>query len=323
MSMTPLHTRMMTLRLAWAAEGDVVAEARLIDMRKRGIVSLGARLQGPGVVHDMGVSVRINPQNLRIVAVESAMRAYPFAPSEATGLESCPDRLPETQALVGLVLEGAYQDVVMDEIGGTRGCFHIYTLMRLLCPSIVWALEHAQTQGESGVPGRAIFSRSILVDGLKGDGLELALHSVLTDVQYDDAPEETLAAGFSAAVSMSTTVPSLEITAASGRTRRSGPGTDLRGPWEPILALSRLVGVTLRKGYSAAILERVADTEESARLRQLLFMVAPVVMQCMPSLADELDLQTHRKEERRRTVINSCHMWREEGPLVTRLGKVK
>jgi hypothetical protein len=323
MIMTPLHTRMMTLRLSWASGGQVVAEARLIDMRKRGIVSLGSRLQGPGVVHDMGLTVRIDAAALRIVAIEPAMRAYPFLPTEASGGESCPDRLPGAQALVGLALSGSYQDVVMDEIGATSGCFHVYTLMRLLGPSVVWALEHAQEQSTSQAPGQPLFSRSILVDGHKGEGLSLGLQSILTDVHYAEDPQERLAAGFAAAVDISAVVPSLEITSASGRLRRSGPGTEARGPWTPLEDVANLCGVTLRKGYSAAVLARLCDAEESARLHQLLFMVAPVVMQCMPSLADELDLQTHRRDERRRTVINSCHMWREDGPLVTSLRKAE
>jgi hypothetical protein len=63
-SSVPLHTRMITLRIGWGAGGAVRAEGRIFDLRKRGIVPLAGKLQGPGVVHDMGAQVLLEYPSL-------------------------------------------------------------------------------------------------------------------------------------------------------------------------------------------------------------------------------------------------------------------
>jgi hypothetical protein len=46
----------------------------------------------------------------------------------------------------------------------------------------------------------------------------------------------------------------------------------------------------------------------------LVLMLAPVVMQCIPSLIDELEIG-RRRAEGPHAAIDSCHMWRAGGPL--------
>ena len=80
MSLTPLHTRMLSLRLSWAGDSSLVAQGRIFDLRKRGVVPLAGKLQGPGVVHDMAVQLQLDYPSLRIRSIAPTMSAFPFAP---------------------------------------------------------------------------------------------------------------------------------------------------------------------------------------------------------------------------------------------------
>jgi hypothetical protein len=324
MTPTPLHTRLISLRLSWAEEERVLAQGRLVDVRKRGIVPLAGTIQGPGIIHDMAVRVWLGFDDLKICRIEPVMSAYPFAPSSQTRGEGCPDRLGDVQRLLGLRLPEGYGDAVMERIGGPRGCFHVLTLLRLLGPSVVWAMERERRhRSRSGArrpaPGSPIFARSILVDGLKHDGMDIDLHGSLSDVHYPPGAEtlplqEELESGFEAMITLRVELPAMAAHGAQGRSRQSGPGVENVGPWESIDSLGGLHGLVLRKGFSAQVQELFGDGEGIQPITHLVFMLAPVVMQCMPSLLDELELRP-RRAEGPHAATNSCHMWRAGGPL--------
>lgn len=324
MTPTPLHTRMISLRLSWAEEGQVLAQGRLVDLRKRGIVPLAGTIQGPGIVHDMSVGMWLGFNDLKIRRIEPLMAAYPFAPSLQTRGEGCPDRVGDVQRLVGLRLPDGYGDTVMERVGGPRGCFHVLTLLRLLGPSVMWAMRRARRQrgagpGRSPAPGSPIFARSIIVDGLKHDGMDVDLNGGLSDVHYPPGAEtlplqEELELGFEASIALRVELPGMTARHAEGRCRQSGPGVGQVGPWEPIGSLAGLDGLALRKGFSARVQELFGDAEGVEPITHLVFMMSPVVMQCMPSLLDELELRP-RRAEGPHAATDSCHMWRAGGPL--------
>lgn len=324
MSLTPLHTRMVSLRLGWGDGGCLVAQGRIFDLRKRGIVPLAGKLQGPGVVHDMAVGLQLDYPSLRIRSIEPSMSAFPFAPGPATRGEGCPDRLPDVQRLVGASLRDGYGPTLMDAVGGPRGCFHVFTLLRLIGPTIeaVVVREQARRPSDGSVPtpGSPLFARSVIVDGMKGEGVSIVLRGMLFDLHYppgaDALPlEEEMEAGFEATADFEIGVPSMAITKGSGRVRRSGPGIEALGSWEAVAILDRLVGRTMMKGYTAQVQELFADTDGLDPLQHLLFMMAPTLMQCFPSLAEELEMRP-RRAEGPHAAVNSCHMWRADGPLL-------
>ena len=119
---TPLHTRSVSLRLSWGDGESLVVHGRIFDLRKRGIVPLAGKLQGPGVVHDMAVRLQLVYPGLRIRAIEPSMSAFPFAPGPVTRGEGCPDRLPDVQRLVGASLRDGYGSTLTEMVGGPRGC---------------------------------------------------------------------------------------------------------------------------------------------------------------------------------------------------------
>jgi hypothetical protein len=317
MSPTPLHTRLISLRLSWADAESFLAEGRLMDVRKRAIVPLAGSIQGPGIIHDMAVRVWLGAADLKIRRVEPVMSAYPFAPSAQTRGESCPDRVAEVQRLLGLRLPDGYGDAVMERVGGPRGCFHVLTLLRLLGPSIVWATRAERPLRP--VPGALVFVRSILVDGFRHEGMQIDLHGGLADVHY--VPEmaslparEQLQSGFEANIAMQVRLPAMEAHGAAGRSRRCGPGVGNAETWRTIDSLAGLHGIPLRKGFSARVQDLLGDAEGVEPVTHLIFMSAPVVMQCIPSLFDELDLGTPRAKGPH-AATDSCHMWRAGGPL--------
>lgn len=324
MSLTPLHTRMISLRLAWGDDGCLMAHGRIFDLRKRGIVPLAGKLQGPGVVHDMAVRLQLDYPSLRIHSIEPSMSAFPFAPGPATRGEGCPDRLPDVQHLVGASLRDAYGATLMQTVGGPRGCFHIFTLLRLIGPTIESVAERERGRrpgnGPAPSPGSPLFARSVIVDGMKGEGISIVLRGQLFDVHYppgaDALPlEEEMEAGFEATADVEVAVPSMEITQGNGRVRRSGPGIDVLGSWEAVVTVERLIGRTMMKGYTAQVQELFSGAVGLEPLQHLLFMIAPTLMQCFPSLAEELELRP-RRAEGPHAAVNSCHMWRADGPLV-------
>ena len=318
--LTPLHTRMISLRLTWGEPGALHAEGRIFDLRKRGIVPLGGKLKGPGVVHDMAVSLDLDVADLRITRIEPAMRAFPFAPSPATRGEGCPDRLPDVQCLVGVSLREGYGTAVTGRVGGPLGCFHIFTLLRLIGPTIESVVARERTLARSGPPGSTVFSRSVVMDGLKGEDLSIVLRGTLFDLYYrpgaDALPlEEELEASFEASADLQVDVPGIAISTSQGRVRRGGPSVERVGTWEPVPLVGDLVGRQMLKGYTAQVQEVFAGREDVEPLQHLLFMLAPTLMQCFPSLAEELELRP-RRAEATHGAVDSCHMWRAGGPLI-------
>jgi hypothetical protein len=326
MLLTPLHTRFISLRLTWGAAQSLVAEGRIVDLRKRGIVPLAGKLQGPGVVHDMAVRLQLDYPSLRIRTAEPSMSAFPFAPGPMTRGESCPDRLPNVQRLVGASLRDGYGATLTKQVGGPCGCFHVFTLLRLLGPTVEWAVdrERARRGDQSPTPaaGGPLFARSMIVDGMKGEGLSLVLRGMLFDLHYppgaDALPlEEELDESFEATVEVAAEIPSMAVAASSGRVRRSGPGIENVGAWEPVDRVGGLAGRVMLKGYTAQVQALFAGIEGLDPLQHLLFVLAPTLMQCMPSLAEELELRPRRAESPH-AAVDSCHMWRADGPLVAR-----
>lgn len=327
MSLTPLHTRMISLRLVWGAPGSIIADGRIFDLRKRGIMPLAGRLRGPGVVHDMAVRLELLYPSLQIRSIQPTMSAFPFAASSVTRGEGCPDRLPDVQRLLGASLRQDWGTVLTREIGGPLGCFHIFTLLRVLAPTVEAVVDREQSlrPGHSGaVAGNPIFARSIVMDGMKGEGLKITLRGVLCDLYYrPDANalplEDEMEESFETTAELETELPSMAILAASGRVRRSGPDIDSMEAWAPVPRLGDLVGLTVVKGYTGEVQKIFAGSSGLQPVQHLLFMLAPTIQQCIPSMAEELETRP-RRVEGPHPATDSCHMFRANGPLITTAG---
>lgn len=325
-TLAPLHTRMLTVRLSAGEAGERNVDARIVDVRKRGLVPLLGKLQGPGVVHDMSLRIRLRREDAAIVAIDPTMSAYPFAPRARTGGEACPDILHRVKRMVGVAVDADFDASLVERIGGPNGCFHIATLLRMLGPAVAAAIAREQRRRSEGAttitaaPGSPIYSRSIIVDGVRGAGLRLGLRGMLFDLDYvcnaETLPiEEEMAESCEQMVDVDIEVPSMEIRGAEGRGRRSGHAIDAPSGWQPAPRIERLVGGTMYRGYTARVQEIYAGSQGTEELQHLLFMLAPTMIQCMPSLMDEVEWQPRRAESSR-GAVDSCHMWRADGPLM-------
>jgi hypothetical protein len=299
----PLHTRLLTLRLI-ADGGDAFAvEARVLDVRKRGVVTLAGHVNGPGVVHDMQVQLVIGRTDLRVRDARLAMHAVPFPAGPATNGEGCRDNEAQFATLIGVRLGTRSTAALHRAIGGQRGCFHVFTLMRLVVPSIESIAAGMDGRNDAVAP-----SRAIVVDGVRTpDGL--ALSGSLTDIR--SAGGGTFEARATAEVS----VPGLIVRALAAEHRTGG---SKGAPWssDGLPVRGTFDGSSLVRGFGLDVLRHLPAAAPLAPVRDLLLMLQPVAFQCMPGIAeDAVDVRATTPP----AATDSCRMWRADGPLVARL----
>jgi hypothetical protein len=328
MSMVPLHTRTISLRLRAGRPGEVLAEGRLLDIRKRSIVPLGASLRGPGVVHDMSTRVWIDVASLAVSRVDPGMTAFPYVASPHTDGEACTGRIGAVQAVAGSRLDGSYAEVLNSLVGGPRGCFHIFTLLRLIGPAVVAALADGRVRDRlsggslQAAEGEVLWARCVTVDALKGEGLGLQLHGTLTDTfQHGGPPElgngsEELLGGVEVMADLTTAFPDMTVAEIDGRMRRLVAGFGRAEPWRSLEKVAGLKGLSVTKGFSLRVQEVLEDSEGLRPESHLVFMMAPVVMQSLPGMLEEMQVRPGSGGRNATgTALNSCHMWRADGPL--------
>jgi len=319
--MEPLHTRMLSLRLS-AAGADLLAEGRLLDLRRRGFETVTGAYQNPGAIHDMSVRVWISFPDLQVARIEPLMSSFPFPAGTATGGESCPDKLAGVQRVVGANLRDGYGVRLVEDIGGVRGCLHLFTVLRLLGPTVEQALAARAAAGGSGLPapGSAVFARTIVVDGLMGPDTSVALRGTLLDALYPATPdgrrpERAVDETVEVRIETETELPSMVVRRAEGRLRRARPHERLDGGWQTTPAVASLVGRRMSKGYSPAVEDLCAGGAAPEPVRDLLITLAPAAMQTIPSIWVETG-RPLRHGNAAAANADFCHMWRSGGPLL-------
>ena len=324
----PAHTRTLSVTLRHADAAGVDFAAYVLDLRKRGFVPVGGDIQGPGIIHHMSLSGRIDRAAGRIETIRAEMPTIAFEATPATGGESCRDRIDRVAGLAGTPLAGAYASRVGAEIGGTNGCSHVLTLGHLLGPTASWALEESQRlSGESPGwrPGERMFRRDIVVDGADVEG-DLAMVALLTDLHLAPRPiDSEAAARFAHQVEMRigvrvrlTDMRLLEIAIAE---RRRGPQDLESAVWRlrPDRA-EPLVGLSLRTGVARDLIGRFQDDDRDRPLLDLLLMLAPATLQCVASFIDTYTRTggAGRAASETGGHPDSCYMWRRDGALQRR-----
>jgi hypothetical protein len=319
--MDPLHTRMLALRLS-AAGADLLAEGRLLDLRRRGFETVTGAYQNPGAIHDMSLRVWISFPELRVARIEPIMSSFPFPPGTATGGESCPDQLAGVQRVVGADLRDGYGGRLLADIGGVRGCLHLFTLLRLLGPTVEQALAARAAAGgrDLPTPGSPLFARTIVVDGLMGPEMSVALRGTLLDALYPatpggSRPERAVDETVEVRVETETELPSMVVRRAEGRLRRARPHERVHGGWQAASAVASLVGQRMSRGYSPAVENMCAASAAPEPVRDLLIALAPAAMQTIPSISVEVGRPLWRGSAAAANA-DFCHMWRSGGPLL-------
>jgi hypothetical protein len=334
----PAHTRTLSVTLRQSARSpgggaDPTARdfaAYVLGLRKRGFVPVGGDIQGPGIIHHMMLSGRIERGARRIETIRAQMPTIAFEATPATGGESCRDRIDRVEALAGLPLTGGWASRLGAEIGGVGGCSHVLTLGHLLGPTATWALEEEERlHGESPPwrPDERVFRRDIVVDGADQDG-DLAMAALLTDLHLRPGPPDAEAATRFARqvelrVGLRLRLRDLRIVEIAIAERRRGPEDLETAPWQsrPDRA-EPLVGLELRAGVARDLIGRFRADDPDRPLLDLLLMLAPATLQCVASFIDTYTRTGGAGRAAAETGghADSCYMWRREGALQRRRG---
>jgi hypothetical protein len=336
MSSGELHERTVVIDARPVVADRLEVRAELRDVRKVGMPEILGRKRPPGVVHHMILEAALD-RDLVVRAIDTRMETIPFEPSERTWGEGCRHILPNYQHLLGTRIDAGYAAHVNETVGGPLGCFHLLSMAQCLplavraasgrlcggarlmpaggrsavldsCASWVADSPHWAEARETEGSGFRKLRRSLRIGATTDERMRLGMTAELTD-QVDDAPL------LRATLSLWLDAPKFKILEA----RASLTGT----PFALCLATAsrarRLEGLAIAKGFTGAALDRIAGPAGCAHLAALVIAVTPVIPQASGALAT-FQRQSPDELLRSRTggpQVDSCHMWRAEGPLVS------
>lgn len=311
----PLHTRALSIVVdgdaggAWSVAGD------LVDLRKRGFTPVGTEIQGAGIIHQMGLTARVDPARRVLETVQARQPVVAFEASAATRGESCRDVVGGLAALHGMPLDDAAR--LRRVMGGAAGCSHLLAVGQLLCATL------ADCGDLPSVPAAAVhrqlLRRDLVIDGNEQADGRLAIAIQLGDLRtapagageramdrflrHDETRLAVLLEGWPAS-----------IAALSGGERRRGAADFAAAAWRDLGAeLAPLRGLSLGRGAAQALL---AATENLPRVRDALLQLAGALIQCRASFPDKwLNAAAAPGHPGLIGMADSCYMWRRGGAL--------
>lgn len=319
----PLHTRSLGVTLTQRGDGRLDAAGVLLDLRKRGFVPVGGDLQPAGIVHEMLLDGIVDPQGPTLASLAVRQPHVAFEASAMTRGESCRDLAGRVPLLAGAPIDDGWPRRLADDIGGPRGCSHVLTLAQYLGATVAWALP--RLAAPAGVPpwtaGQRVFRRDVVVDGAQpAEGrLLLALQQIdlhLAPVTEPSPPMDRFAGTreLRALATVDLATMTLADVALAER-RRDAAGLD--APWHDRgdVAAS-LPGLSVWRGISASLIERVAAPDDRPVLDALL-MLAPALIQVFAALSDPWPALAREQGWRvgMGGRVDSCWMWRRGGAL--------
>jgi hypothetical protein len=92
---------------------------------------------------------------------------------------------------------------------------------------------------------------------------------------------------------------------------------------ETIDCLAPLKGLTVTKGFTSKVKNLVGGTKGCTHLVELLLTMAPVIFQGLAAQQSQKP-STFKSDQVKmmyRSLVNTCHAWREDGPVVEKLKK--
>jgi hypothetical protein len=337
-----LHERTLAIDARPVSDTRLRVHAELRDVRHVEMPAYLGVSHPAGVVHHMMLDLEID-RELVVLAADARMQTAPFSPSEKTWGEGCRDILPSYRSLIGLKLDAQYAARVFDTVGGRLGCFHILSLAQCvplavraatgrLCGSALrmpagsrdtvrdscaeWRAggPHWAAVRETAGAGFGEFRREIRVTARADERLRLGMTAELSDRVRDDPP-------LGASLSFWLQVPGFTILECAA----SLSGTPFPGCSATVAGAPTLQGLSVTKGFTAAALERIGGAAGCAHLMALVIALTPVIPQASGALAGFLKLSPEQKLRNRasNSQVDSCHMWRSDGPLVNLEGSPK
>jgi hypothetical protein len=295
---------MLTLRLAAEGADALVADGRILDVRKRGVISIAGQVNSPGVVHDMAIRLVLDRRSLEVRSAGLRMPSVPFPDGVGHAGETCRDNEAGFARVIGLTLGPGFTARLQRTIGGPRGCFHVFTIMRLLGPTVEWSLADTDHRP---------FERAVVIDGLR-TAAGLTLRGTLADARIAEGARGA-ADTFEADAELSLEMPGLIVSGLAERHRRGG------GPWSEadLENVEGIAGMSILRTYGLAIERVVSARGPLAPVHQLLLMLQPVAFQCMPALSGVRAEVSPARRAGPVAAVDSCSMWRRGGPLLATL----
>jgi hypothetical protein len=322
----PLHTRSLSVTLVARDDGRLDVHGVIVDLRKRGFVPVGGDLQPSGIVHLMRLDAAVDPATARLDAITAAQPSVAFEPSAVTAGESCRDPVGRVTGLAGATLDASWPGRLSTEIGGPRGCSHLLTLAQLLGSTVAGAIAEDRARfGDRPArrPGERIFRRDVVVDGHERTPYTIALALQLTDLHYAPTPSmapsmDRFAAEHEVRGIVEVDLRRFALQSATLGERRRDRETLATAPWlDRTDVAAGVAGLSLARGVSAALLERLGSQEADRPILDGLLMLAPALIQCVAALSDAWPAMAAQGK----WIVgmggrpDSCYMWRADGPL--------
>jgi hypothetical protein len=138
----PLHVRTIRVEAVEDGAGALRLTGTLVDERPRG----GEKwfgVEGPRVIHQMQLSLRVRHPDLVITEVTGGMEAHPY--------RICPEAVPSLQRLVGVSVARGFTRAVNERLGRERGCAHLTALIHAMAP-VVKQAAGVMAQPADGLP---------------------------------------------------------------------------------------------------------------------------------------------------------------------------
>lgn len=124
-----IHTRDICLSTYPHKGSQILVHGRLKDKRYIPVFDITGKLKNPGTIHNMSVTLLINPNPLTIIKAEAQMVKVPMPECRAT--------LDRFDLLNGVEIKSGFSRQIQKIMGGNRGCTHLCSLVKAMSQEIV------------------------------------------------------------------------------------------------------------------------------------------------------------------------------------------
>ncbi len=333
----PLHTRSLTITATLGPDGAWHARGDIIDLRKCSFVPMTYDIQPAGIIHQMNIDLRIDPNTRRIESLDVGQPTVAVEPSEASRGECCRDPAPRLQQMVGEKIDSNFPKSLSRVFGGRLGCSHLLTLFQLMGSALGRALELeaalAREVGVARTEGERIFRRAVFLDGFEIDealvGVGIQLADFLTRPSAAVMqPLERLARQHDARCYAVIARETLAIVELSAATRERTSATLGDASWQRLDdEVEEFVGTAIMGGLAGKLLRRYGDTPERSGMLDCLLQLAPGYIQVMAALMEKWFKQSSGSGFNMSDadgepsvaaiggMADSCYIWRAAGPM--------
>lgn len=123
------HTRSIMITTHPLEDDRILVEGELVDTRLREYYLLSGEKKEPGVLHHMIVRLLCEGVRLKIVDAEAEMPGIPT--------EACGELAANVRSIIGLSITSGFTVKLKSAMGGTKGCFHLFSLLNAMAPAAI------------------------------------------------------------------------------------------------------------------------------------------------------------------------------------------